>query len=36
MKQLWAFFVFPLAGAVVGVLVWMLVHDTRLEPAPAQ
>ena len=36
MKQLWAFFVFPLAGAVVGVVVWMLVHDTRLEPAPAQ
>jgi aquaporin Z len=34
MKQLWAFFVFPLAGAVVGVLVWMLVHDERLEPAP--
>jgi aquaporin Z len=35
MKQLWAFFVFPLAGAIVGVFVWMVVHDTRLEPAPA-
>jgi len=35
MKQLWAFFVFPLAGAILGVFVWMVVHDTRLEPAPA-
>jgi aquaporin Z len=34
MKQLWAFFVFPLAGALVGVFVWMIIHDTRLEPAP--
>ena len=31
MSQLWAFIVFPLVGAVVGVLVWLLVQDTRLE-----
>ena len=35
MKQLWAFFLFPLAGAIVGVFVWMVVHDPRVEPAPA-
>ena len=34
MKQFWAFFVFPLAGAIVGVFVWMVVHDARLEPPP--
>ncbi len=31
MGQLWAFIVFPLIGAVVGVLVWLLVHEARLE-----
>jgi aquaporin Z len=31
LTQLWAFIVWPLVGAVVGVLVWLLVHDTRLE-----
>src|SRR4051794_27890260 len=31
MGQLWAFIVFPLIGAVVGVAVWLVVHDTRLE-----
>ena len=31
MSQLWAFIVFPLVGAVIGVLVWLLVHETRLE-----
>jgi aquaporin Z len=31
MEQLWAFIVWPLVGAVVGVLVWLLVHDARLE-----
>ena len=31
MAQLWAFIVFPLIGAVLGVLVWLLVHDERLE-----
>ncbi len=29
--QLWAFFVFPLIGSVVGVVVWLLVDDSRLE-----
>lgn len=31
MQQLWVFLVFPIVGAVLGVLVWLLVHDTRLE-----
>jgi aquaporin Z len=31
MAQLWVFIVFPLVGAVIGVLVWLLVHETRLE-----
>ena len=31
LTQLWAFIVFPLIGAVLGVLVWLLVHDERLE-----
>jgi len=35
MKQLWAFFVFPLAGAIVGVVVWMVVHEGQPDPAPA-
>lgn len=29
--QLWAFIVFPLIGAVVGVFVWLMVDDSRLE-----
>lgn len=28
MSQLWAFIVFPLVGAVVGVLAWLVVHDS--------
>jgi aquaporin Z len=35
MTQLWAFFVFPLAGAILGVVVWTFVHATRPEPASA-
>jgi aquaporin Z len=31
LSQLWVFIVFPLIGAVLGVLVWLLVHDERLE-----
>lgn len=31
LAQLWAFFVFPLIGAVVGVLGWVFVHQGRLE-----
>jgi aquaporin Z len=34
MTQLWAFFVFPLGGAILGVIVWMFVHPTRTEPPP--
>ena len=30
-KQLWAFILFPLIGAVFGVVVWLFVHETRLE-----
>jgi aquaporin Z len=33
MTQLWAFIVFPLVGAVVGVVVWLLVHDLGAEDA---
>ncbi|NJM36270.1 MAG: hypothetical protein HC850_18030, partial [Rhodomicrobium sp.] len=29
--QFWAFVVFPLVGAVIGVLVWLLVDDSKLE-----
>ncbi len=31
LKQLWAFVVFPLLGAIVGTLVWIGVDDTTLE-----
>jgi aquaporin Z len=31
LKQLWAFVVFPLIGAVLGVLVWLAVDDGKLE-----
>jgi len=31
MKQLWAFIVFPLVGAFVGVLAWVAVDDATLE-----
>ena len=29
--QVWVFIIFPAIGAVVGVLVWLMVHDERLE-----
>ncbi|MGI9603778.1 MAG: aquaporin [Acidimicrobiales bacterium] len=31
LEQLWAFIVFPLVGAVVGVLAWLAVDDAALE-----
>ena len=31
MTQLWAFLVFPMIGAVLGVVIWLLVHDVRAE-----
>jgi aquaporin Z len=30
-SQLWVFIIFPLIGAVVGVFVWLLVDEARLE-----
>jgi aquaporin Z len=30
-SQLWAFVLFPLIGAVVGVLAWLVVHDEPIE-----
>jgi len=33
--QLWAFFVFPLIGAVVGVAAWRVIHDPDREPVEA-
>ncbi len=31
LQQLWAFILFPLLGSVVGVIVWLVLDDTRLE-----
>lgn len=31
LEQLWAFIVFPLLGAVVGVIVWLVIDDTSVE-----
>ncbi len=31
LQQLWAFIVFPLVGAVVGVILFLMLDDTRLE-----
>ena len=31
LQQLWAFIVFPLIGAVVGVILWLIVDEARLE-----
>ena len=31
MKQLWAFIVFPVVGAFVGVLAWVAVDDAKLQ-----
>jgi aquaporin Z len=45
MSQLWAFFVFPLIGAVLGVIIWLFIHGAemqanlladRSEPAPSE
>jgi aquaporin Z len=35
LEQLWAFFVFPAVGAVVGALAWWAVDDSRTLDAPA-
>jgi len=31
LQQLWVFILFPLIGAVVGVILWLVLDDTRLE-----
>jgi aquaporin Z len=31
LKQLWVFIIFPLIGAVVGVIAWLVLDDARLE-----
>lgn len=31
LEQLWAFIVFPLIGAVVGVIIWLVIDDSRVE-----
>jgi len=31
LEQLWVFIVFPLVGAVVGVILWLILDDSRLE-----
>ncbi len=31
LQQLWAFIIFPMIGAVVGVVVWLMLDDARLE-----
>jgi aquaporin Z len=31
LEQLWAFIVFPLVGALVGVVIWLVIDETRLE-----
>lgn len=31
LQQLWAFILFPMIGAVVGVVIWLMLDDTRLE-----
>lgn len=33
--QLWAFILFPLVGAIIGVFVWLMLDDTRLEATMA-
>ncbi|HSB87663.1 MAG TPA: aquaporin [Ilumatobacteraceae bacterium] len=31
MQQLWAFIIFPLIGAVLGVIVWLMLDESRFE-----
>lgn len=31
LEQLWAFILFPLIGSVVGVIIWLIIDDSRLE-----
>jgi aquaporin Z len=34
LTQLWAFFVFPIAGGVIGVLAWWAIRDRELDVGP--
>ena len=34
LTQLWAFFVFPIAGGVLGVLAWWVIRDRELDVEP--
>jgi aquaporin Z len=31
LQQLWAFIVFPLIGSIVGVIIWLMLDDSRFE-----
>ena len=31
LQQLWAFILFPLIGAVVGVIIWLMLDEAKLE-----
>ncbi|MEP7047797.1 MAG: aquaporin [Ilumatobacteraceae bacterium] len=31
LSQLWAFIIFPMIGSVVGVIIWLMLDDSRLE-----
>jgi hypothetical protein len=31
LEQLWAFVLFPLIGAVVGVIIWLVIDDSTVE-----
>jgi hypothetical protein len=31
LEQLWAFVVFPLLGAIVGVIIWLVIDDSTVE-----
>jgi len=31
LEQLWAFVVFPLVGAIVGVIIWLVIDDSKVE-----
>ena len=35
LTQLWAFFVFPIAGGVLGILAWWAIRDVELDVAPS-
>ena len=34
LSQLWVFILFPLIGSLIGVFIWLLLDDSRLEDTP--